>query len=106
MLRYGSDFVETGNYICDLTEESNLYFQVENINTCLTFLVNLGVNIDGITAKGKYACGMFVAKKNLVPLIDGSLHQGSSKVFSVWVTQLEAPILHMFCTPDSRGNKH
>ncbi|KAL4233016.1 Neuron navigator [Mactra antiquata] len=24
---------------------------VENINTCLTFLVNLGVNIDGITAK-------------------------------------------------------
>ena len=28
------------------------YFQVENINTCLTFLVNLGVNIDGITAKG------------------------------------------------------
>ncbi|XP_052238109.1 neuron navigator 3-like isoform X5 [Dreissena polymorpha] len=24
---------------------------IENINTCLTFLVNLGVNIDGITAK-------------------------------------------------------
>jgi len=34
--------------------DGTLYFQVENINTCLTFLVNLGVNIDGITAKGKY----------------------------------------------------
>ena len=29
-------------------------FQVENINTCLTFLANLGVNIEGLTAKGEY----------------------------------------------------
>ena len=30
------------------------YFQVENINACLTFLSNLGVNIEGLTAKGRY----------------------------------------------------
>ena len=27
---------------------------MENINACLTFLSNLGVNIEGLTAKGRY----------------------------------------------------
>ena len=30
------------------------YCEVENINACLTFLSNLGVNIEGLTAKGRY----------------------------------------------------
>ena len=27
---------------------------MEKVNACLTFLSNLGVNIEGLTAKGKY----------------------------------------------------
>lgn len=30
-----------------------VYFQVENINNCLTFLGNLGVNVEGLSAKGE-----------------------------------------------------
>ena len=28
-------------------------FQVENISQCLTFLASLGVNVEGLSAKGK-----------------------------------------------------
>ena len=36
-----------------------IYFQVENINTCLTFLANLGVNVDGLSAKGEILISNF-----------------------------------------------